>query len=114
MNDDELIKALATLAREEAHALPPFTRCLRPRPEPRRWPWRIGVAVAAMPVVVVGLMFLLRPITQPQVPQFELTRIMLPLEPLTVSFDPELMSGTPDFESALLLAREFAKKEVPP
>lgn len=115
MSDDDLLikQALAMLAREETLALPPFTRCLRQRRAPRRWQWRIGMAVAAAPVVV-GLMFLLRPVTQPKPTQFERTSITLPLESLIVSLDPELMSGTPDFESALLLAREFAKKEVPP
>lgn len=109
MSDDLIKQALATLARAEARATPPFTRCLRPRPAPRRQ-WRIGVAVtAALASVVMGWVFLPRPAQQP-----ELSTIALPLEPLVVSLDPELLSGTPDFHSALRLAREFAKREVPP
>lgn len=112
MSDDDLIKqALATLARAEARATPPFTRCLRPRPAAlRRRQWRVGVAVAAALVsVVIGWEFLLRP-----APHTDLSTIALPLETLVASLDPELMSGTPDFDSALRLAREFAKREVRP
>lgn len=110
MSDDDLIKqALATLARAEARTLPSFTRCLRPRPAPWWRQWRVGVAIAAAVPVVMGLMFLLRPVTQT-----ELSTIALPLEPLVASLDPEVMSGIPDFDSTLRLAREFTKREVPP
>lgn len=109
MSDDDLIKqALATLARAQARALPPFTRCLRPRPAPWWRQWRVGVAVAAAVPIGMGLMFLLRPVTPT-----ELRAIALPLEPLVASLDPDLMSGSPDFDSTLRLAREFAKREVP-
>ena len=111
MSDDDLIKqALATLARAEARTLPPFTRCLRPRSVSRRWHWRIGVTIATvLASVVIGLVFLLKPVAQT-----EFSTIALPLEPLVASLDPDVMSGIPDFDSTLRLAREFAKREVPP